>query len=557
MLQLVALCLVGGRITVSPDSPRGRLRDLVASMKATHGGPAYVTEDALDDALSYAEDLVQDDEHGNECSEDAYTSACTWFMRQLSDPMASHLRPTQAIAARERFHGRTSLGLTLHMKLIPEEEDETARSMAATEVESSSGSVYSLLATCGAGPRSWLRRWRRGWRRAAVVMEIAAGSPAAHAGIQPGDELLEVGGQPCVGPTRAAALELLESGVEGSSISVTCRRQQQESRRVAASASRESLATTRTFRLRRVAIPPATVRCRDLAHGTAHLVVISSFGSTTAGELRAALRALRSRPQPPPATLVFDLRGNEGGLLPEAIAACRMLLPAGGHVVSLRKEAPPQVAHAYHRRWWHRCELPFRIITMADAADGEASTSSAADEASHAARAEGRRRALASHAGPPPAPTGAEGDGEEGTGAGAAGGRALSDDEWGGVRHMPGTCAPLVVLVNDASASSAEVFAGALAHAGGAQVIGQRTYGKGSSQAVVYQRDGYAISFTAYTLAVGRRRGEQPLRHGVEPDVPWRWRAPRSVRAANDAEIERALSAAASAWRKESQRAHC
>ena len=32
---------------------------------------------------------------------------------------------------------------------------------------------------------------------------------------------------------------------------------------------------------------------------------------------------------------------------------------------------------------------------------------------------------------------------------------------------MPGTCAPLVVLVNDASASSAEVFAGAAPAPGG------------------------------------------------------------------------------------------
>ena len=165
-MHLVATLLLVGRITVSPDSPRGRLRDLVASMKATHGGPAYVTENALDDALSYAEDLVRDDEHGHECSEDTYTSACTWFMRQLGDPMASHLRPTQAIAARERFHGRTSLGLTLQMQFVPADREDDARPATNSECSDVTGcSVYSLLATCSSGARSWLRRWRRGWRR--------------------------------------------------------------------------------------------------------------------------------------------------------------------------------------------------------------------------------------------------------------------------------------------------------------------------------------------------------------------------------------------------------
>ena len=64
----------------------------------------------------------------------------------------------------------------------------------------------------------------------------------------------------------------------------------------------------------------------------------------------------------------------------------------------------------------------------------------------------------------------------------------------------------------------------ALAHAAGALVVGTCTYGKGSSQAVVYLPDGFAASFTAYTLSVGRRRGDQPLDGvGVEPHVAWSW----------------------------------
>ena len=61
----------------------------------------------------------------------------------------------------------------------------------------------------------------------------------------------------------------------------------------------------------------------------------------------------------------------------------------------------------------------------------------------------------------------------------------------------------------------------------------------------MYLSDGYAASFTAFTLSVGRRRGDRPLDGvGVDPHVPWRWRAPRTMRAADDAEVERALAAA-------------
>ena len=48
---------------------------------------------------------------------------------------------------------------------------------------------------------------------------------------------------------------------------------------------------------------------------------------------------------------------------------------------------------------------------------------------------------------------------------------------------------PLIVLVNRRSASAAEVLAAALAHSGRAVLVGKRTFGKGVSQALVYQRD--------------------------------------------------------------------
>lgn len=83
---------------------------------------------------------------------------------------------------------------------------------------------------------------------------------------------------------------------------------------------------------------------------------------------------------------------------------------------------------------------------------------------------------------------------------------------------------PIVVLVNDRTASAAEVLAAALRHSGRAMLVGGRTFGKGMSQALVYQRDGAALLFTVYQLACGARKGTEPLTRGVEPDLAWRWR---------------------------------
>lgn len=486
--------------TPHPDSRRGRLHELVRSVRETHGGPAYVSEPEIDEAFQRAERMLENvPEHDDaEANEEVFASACAHIMGSLRDPLASHLRPAQAVAARERFHGRASVGLKLHMCLVEKED----------EVETAASSSVG---------RPWVLRWswpirRARWRRAALVSEVAAGSSAARAGIREGDELIEVGGERVEGRTRRHAIDMLEHGPEGSEVCVTTLAPHDN-----AKPSRRRKPAGRTVWLTRVATPPATVVGRSIANGRAHLVVISSFGATTATELRAELRAMRRRPADGvasegssaldgsgPSTLVFDLRGNEGGLLPEAVNAARMVLPTGRHVVSLGKESPLRVSKAYRVRWYHRCELPKQL-----------------------------RRACARQRGTMFLRPDVYGGG--GSGSGVSGSAASG---------MPPPAA-LVVLVNGASASSAEVFAGALAHAGGAVVVGQRTYGKGSSQAVVYQRDGYAASFTAYTLTMGRRSGRVLLDGvGVRPHVEWRWRAPRGMsRVADDAEVERVLSA--------------
>ena len=79
------------------------------------------------------------------------------------------------------------------------------------------------------------------------------------------------------------------------------------------------------------------------------------------------------------------------------------------------------------------------------------------------------------------------------------------------------TTVPLVVLVDDGTASAAEVVAGALQDRNRAVIVGSRTYGKGSIQAPTTLSDGSAIELT-----VGRYltpSGKSLDGVGIDPDV--------------------------------------
>ena len=83
---------------------------------------------------------------------------------------------------------------------------------------------------------------------------------------------------------------------------------------------------------------------------------------------------------------------------------------------------------------------------------------------------------------------------------------------------------PMVVLVNDASASASEIVAGALQSHGRAKILGERTYGKGSVQEVrILPQDRGTLKLTTarYYLPDGRNLDRHPeaTTWGVDPDA--------------------------------------
>ncbi|NLJ67145.1 MAG: S41 family peptidase [Clostridiales bacterium] len=76
---------------------------------------------------------------------------------------------------------------------------------------------------------------------------------------------------------------------------------------------------------------------------------------------------------------------------------------------------------------------------------------------------------------------------------------------------------PLVVLVNEYSASASEVLAGAVQDYGAGTIIGTTTYGKGVVQTMRPYRDGGALKLTTYKYFTPK--GRDINQKGIEPDI--------------------------------------
>jgi carboxyl-terminal processing protease len=241
-------------------------------------------------------------------------------------------------------------------------------------------------------------------------------TPAALAGIRPGDIIERVNGKPVDGLDLAAVVERIR-GPAGSTVRLTVAR---------------GTGAPFDLELKRDTIHTAAVKA-SLLPGHVGYARITIFNERTQEQLTASLARLSREAGGKLAGFVLDLRNDPGGLLDEAVAVAGDFV-GDGVVVSMRGR------------------------------DGQTERHFEAD----------------------------------------AGGDRLA-----GV--------PMVALINGASASAAEIVAGALQDYRRATILGTQSFGKGSVQTVVPLSTGGAIRLTTDLYYTPSGRSIQA--RGIEPDI--------------------------------------
>ncbi|MBK9751207.1 MAG: S41 family peptidase [Anaerolineae bacterium] len=102
-----------------------------------------------------------------------------------------------------------------------------------------------------------------------------------------------------------------------------------------------------------------------------------------------------------------------------------------------------------------------------------------------------------------------------------------------------GITVPIVLLVNESSASASELVAGALQDSGAATIIGETTLGKGTVQTwhPLINGGGVRLTIARWLTPSGRWIHEQ----GIDPDITIEW-TPESYNDPNDPQLAEALS---------------
>lgn len=251
-----------------------------------------------------------------------------------------------------------------------------------------------------------------------IVLSVIPNGPSAKAGIVAGDRIIKVN-------------DTLVAGVKMPQNDIVKRLRGKRGTQVKLSLQRQGIDELVDMEVVRDAIPIKSIEAAFMINDKIGFVRLSQFARTSHMELMRALALLRAQGM---TRLIFDLRGNAGGFLDQAILIANEFLPEGNLIVYTEDRNGQQVK-------------------------------------------------------------------EYSDGSGMA------------------TDLGLVILIDESSASSSEILAGAIQDNDRGTIIGRRSFGKGLVQQQVPYADGSALRLTIarYYTPTGRSI-QKPYQNGHEDD---------------------------------------
>src|SRR5688500_6675112 len=155
-----------------------------------------------------------------------------------------------------------------------------------------------------------------------TIFTVFEGSPAHQRGLRRGDVIAKIEGEDAKGWTSEQAVSRLR-GPKQSSVKISIRRPGYDG--------------LIDFTVMRDEVHIATVPAAVMLDATTGYIKLQDFGENTDQELGRALESLTKQGM---ARLVFDLRGNPGGALDQAIRVSNRFLPKGDLIVYTRGRVP-------------------------------------------------------------------------------------------------------------------------------------------------------------------------------------------------------------------------
>src|SRR6185312_7944690 len=162
------------------------------------------------------------------------------------------------------------------------------------------------------------------------IFSVVNNSPAAQAGLEKGDRIVAIDGQPTESSTSDQACKMLE-GLEGTSVHLTI--------------ERDALPQPFDVSLKREAIPIPPLSASVLPGGIAY-IRLDLFSNNAGQYVREAFQRMARENKVPLKGMILDLRNDPGGLIGEAVDIAGDFIPAG-QLVLFEKDRDGHIGSFY------------------------------------------------------------------------------------------------------------------------------------------------------------------------------------------------------------------